>query len=418
MDISVIAIGDELLIGQVIDTNSGTIAKEINPYGWKIKNIRIVADNASDIKEAIQSAMNECDVILTTGGLGPTKDDITKQTLCDFFGGTLTYDKAVEANVLEVVAKRGLKINPLTAAQAYVPTSCKVIQNKVGTAPLMWFEKNGKVLVSMPGVPFEMEEMFHTEVFPMLRKHFTKDEVVEHKTFIVIDHSESVLAGKLTDFEENMPDDIHLAYLPKPGIIRLRLTGIGDNKEHIHNEIERLSEQLYSIVGENIICNSDKMPAEILGDILKEKGLTISTAESCTGGNIAHEITSIAGSSEYFKGSIVSYANETKMNLLGVPQETLETDGAVSEPTVIQMSQGVAKAINTDCSIATSGIAGPGGGTKEKPVGTVWIATTLNEKTEAKKYHFAGNRMRVINHASMMAELQMIKMLIRRSLQN
>ena len=280
MDISVIAIGDELLIGQVIDTNSGTIAKEINPYGWKIKNIRIVADNASDIKEAIQSAMNECDVILTTGGLGPTKDDITKQTLCDFFGGTLTYDKAVEANVLEVVAKRGLKINPLTAAQAYVPTSCKVIQNKVGTAPLMWFEKNGKVLVSMPGVPFEMEEMFHTEVFPMLRKHFTKDEVVEHKTFIVIDHSESVLAGKLTDFEENMPADIHLAYLPKPGIIRLRLTGIGDNKEHIHNEIERLSEQLYSIVGESIICDSDKMPAEILGDILKEKDLTISTAES------------------------------------------------------------------------------------------------------------------------------------------
>ena len=394
MDISVIAIGDELLIGQVIDTNSGTIAKEINPYGWKIKNIRIVADNASDIKEAIQSAMNECDVILTTGGLGPTKDDITKQTLCDFFGGTLTYDKA------------------------YVPTSCKVIQNKVGTAPLMWFEKNGKVLVSMPGVPFEMEEMFHTEVFPMLRKHFTKDEVVEHKTFIVIDHSESVLAGKLTDFEENMPADIHLAYLPKPGIIRLRLTGIGDNKEHIHNEIERLSEQLYSIVGESIICDSDKMPAEILGDILKEKDLTISTAESCTGGNIAHEITSIAGSSEYFKGSIVSYANETKMNLLGVQQETLETEGAVSEPTVIQMSQGVAKAINTDCSIATSGIAGPGGGSEEKPVGTVWIATTLNGKTEAKKYHFAGNRMRVINHASMMAELQMIKMLIRRSLQN
>ena len=176
----------------------------------------------------------------------------------------------------------------------------------------MWFEKNGKVLVSMPGVPFEMEEMFHTEVFPMLRKHFTKDEVVEHKTFIVIDHSESVLAGKLTDFEENMPADIHLAYLPKPGIIRLRLTGIGDNKEHIHNEIERLSEQLYSIVGESIICDSDKMPAEILGDILKEKDLTISTAESCTGGNIAHEITSIAGSSEYFKGSIVSLRQRDK----------------------------------------------------------------------------------------------------------
>ena len=230
MEVSVIAIGDELLIGQVTDTNSGAIARELNPDGWSIKSIRTIADNTDEILKAVDAAMHETDVVLTTGGLGPTKDDITKPALARYFGGEMVYDKEVERNVLEVVRKRGLKINPLTAAQAYVPSSCRVIQNKVGTAPIMWFEKEGKVLVSMPGVPFEMEEMLHSEVFPQLKRRFMKDEAVEHRTFIVEGYSESVLAGKLEEFESQIPEGIHLAYLPKPGIIRLRLTGTSRDK--------------------------------------------------------------------------------------------------------------------------------------------------------------------------------------------
>ena len=411
MDVSVIAIGDELLIGQVVDTNSGTIAREVNPDGWCVKSVRIVADNAGEILKAVSSAMQETDVVLTTGGLGPTKDDITKQTLARYFGGEMVYDKDVERNVLEVVRKRGLKINPLTAAQAYVPSSCKVIQNKVGTAPIMWFEKDGKVLVSMPGVPFEMEEMFHTEVFPRLKERYMKDEAVEHRTFVVTGYSESVLAGRLEQFENDMPEGIHLAYLPKPGLIRLRLTGINRDGELLHRQMDMLSEKLDGIIGGNIISKEDKMPAEILGDILRGRGLTLATAESCTGGNIAHEITAVAGCSEYYKGSVISYSNSVKINQLGVDKNVLETEGAVSEPVVRAMAEGVAGLLQTDCAIATSGIAGPGGGTPEKPVGTVWIAVTAYGKTVSRMHHFAGNRQRVINHATMIAEIMLIEML-------
>ena len=247
MEVSVIAIGDELLIGQVVDTNSGVISREITPDGWTVRSTRAVGDNAEDIKRAITQAFEQTDVVLTTGGIGPTKDDITKQTLCDYFGGELVYDTAVEKNVLEVVAKRGLKINPLTAAQAYVPSSCSVIQNRVGTAPIMWFEKEGKVLVSMPGVPFEMKEMFTTEVFPRLKQRFQSDIAVEHRTFIVINYSESVLAGKLEKFENDLPGNIHLAYLPQPGIIRLRLTGTDTDKARLSDTLDSLSAQLDDI---------------------------------------------------------------------------------------------------------------------------------------------------------------------------
>lgn len=411
MEVSVIAIGDELLIGQVTDTNSGAIARELNPDGWSIKSIRTIADNTDEILKAVDAAMHETDVVLTTGGLGPTKDDITKPALARYFGGEMVYDKEVERNVLEVVRKRGLKINPLTAAQAYVPSSCRVIQNKVGTAPIMWFEKDGKVLVSMPGVPFEMEEMLHSEVFPQLKRRFMKDEAVEHRTFIVEGYSESVLAGKLEEFESQIPEGIHLAYLPKPGIIRLRLTGTSRDKEWLENQMEELTIKLESIIGDNIISEEDKMPAEILGDLLRSRKLTVATAESCTGGNIAHEITTVAGCSDYYKGSVVSYANSVKENQLGVSRGILESEGAVSEPVVRQMAEGVTALLQTDCAIATSGIAGPGGGTTEKPVGTVWMAATANGKTVTRVQHFAGNRQRVINHASMIAEIMLIDLL-------
>lgn len=275
----------------------------------------------------------------------------------------------------------------------------------------MWFERDGKVLVSMPGVPFETEEMFRTEVFPQLRERFDVSFAVEHRTFVVVDHSESVLAGKLADFEQALPSEVHLAYLPKPGMIRLRLTGTGDDRDRVVALLDEQGRKLHDIVGESIVCDSDKMPAEILGDMLRSRRLTVSTAESCTGGNIAHEITAVAGSSDYYIGSVVSYANAVKTDVLGVDAEALARVGAVSEEVVRGMVDGACRLLGTDCAIATSGIAGPSGGSADKPVGTVWIATRAGDNVEAKEYHFAGNRSRVINHATTISLIQLIKML-------
>ncbi len=400
MDISIIVIGDELLIGQVTDTNSGWIARHITPYGWKVKTVRVVTDDADDIKHAIGEAFAQTDVILMTGGLGPTKDDITKQTLCDYFGGDLVLDEATRQNVNMIFEKRHLVMNELTARQAMVPTSCRVIQNEVGTAPLMWFEHDGKVLVSMPGVPHETETMMERAVIPQLIKHFNSNVDIEYRTFVVIDYTESALAGKLDVFERNLPPHIHLAYLPRPGIIRLRLSGIHPDKQLLEADMARQSALLHEILGEAIICDGDHTLPEIIGNMLKQKGLTLSTAESCTGGNIAHVITEVPGSSEYFVGSVVSYCNRVKHDLLAVPQEVLDTAGAVSEPTVAQMVRGVSSLLSTDCAVSTSGIAGPGGGTAEKPVGTVWMAAKCGNEVATFCGHFPGNRSRVIDRAT------------------
>lgn len=411
MDVSIIAIGDELLIGQVVDTNSGWIARHLNPLGWNVKSVKVIGDDSEEIFKAIDEAFSQTDIVLTTGGLGPTKDDITKPTLCRYFGGELVLDKEVEKNVLEVLEKRHLKINTLTAAQAYVPSSCRVIQNKVGTAPIMWFEKNGKVLVSMPGVPFETEQMMEREVIPQLLVHFSADDHIEHRTFVVIDYMESLLAMKLDDFEKRMPSYIHLAYLPKMGVIRLRLTGCSKDAELIKCDMERLSKELHDILGDSIVADEDKTMAAILGDYLRERGLKVATAESCTGGNIAHCITEVAGSSDYYVGSVVSYCNSVKQRVLNVPQEVLESVGAVSRPTVEQMARGVSELLGTECAIATSGIAGPGGGTPEKPVGTVWIAVKCGETIESKCCQFPGTRDRVIDRATTTALTMLLKLL-------
>ena len=323
MDISIIVIGDELLIGQVTDTNSGWIARHVNPLGWNVKSVKVIGDNESEILKAIDEGFAQADLVLTTGGLGPTKDDITKEAMRKYFGGSMVYDTEVEKNVLEVVEKRHLKINDLTAAQAYVPSSCRVIQNRVGTAPIMWFEREGKVLVAMPGVPFETEQMMEREVIPQLMHHFCSDEHIMHRTFIVIDYSESALAMKLEQFENGIPESIHLAYLPRPGIIRLRLTGRSADGDKLAADMDRLSSQLHDLLGNSIISYEDKPVAAILGDMLRERNLTVSTAESCTGGNIAHEITEIAGSSDYYVGSVVSYSNEVKQSVLGVSPSVL-----------------------------------------------------------------------------------------------
>lgn len=416
MKVSIIVIGDELLLGQVTDTNSGDIARHIAPYGWEVNDVQTVGDEAGEIRLAIDRAFELSDVVLTTGGLGPTKDDITKTVMCDYFGGELKEDPEVLANVLDVVSRRGFKINKLTAAQAIVPTSCRVIQNRVGTAPIMWFEKDGKVLVSLPGVPFETREMFTTEVFPQLCEKFRTDVDIEHAVLMVTDYTESGLAEKIAPWEEALPEYLHLAYLPKPGLIRLRIDGAHRDKDFITAEVRRAAGELVEMLGDAVIATDDLTPAEILLRRCRERGLKLATAESCTGGNIAHEITLIAGSSDVFAGSVVSYSNEVKMRVLGVGAETLEANGAVSLPVVREMAEGALRAIGAQVAVATSGIAGPGGGSEEKPVGTVCMAAavvTPDGRTlcETETHHFPGNRRRVIEASTTRVLIKAIKLL-------
>ncbi len=408
MTTSLIVIGDEILIGQVIDTNSGDIARILEPYGWHVNDVQVVGDDASQILSAIERAFESSDVVLTTGGLGPTKDDITKATLCNYFGGELYVNAEVLENVKKVVAKRGLKLNDLTADQAIVPSSCQVIQNRVGTAPLMWFEQDGKVLVAMPGVPFEATQMMREAVLPKLLEKYHSDVVIAHRTLLIIDWSESRLAMEICDWEDALPPYIHLAYLPKPGLIRLRLDGYHHNGTFINQELDRYKNELIERFSNNILHDEDLALSEILLNHLNRLNLTVATAESCTGGNIAHQITSIAGSSSAFMGSIVAYSNDVKHRVLGVRKETLEAYGAVSIPTVEEMAQGVCDTIGSDCSIVTSGIAGPTGGTPDKPVGTVCIAVKTPRGIISAIHHFPGNRSRVIDRATTTAIISLI----------
>ena len=403
MNISIIAIGTELLIGQVIDTNSGDIATRFAPYGWNVNDIQVVDDNAFQITRAVDRAFESSDVVITTGGLGPTKDDITKATLCDYFGGEMREDPSVLENIKQVFAKRGLTLNDLTSRQAIVPTSCKVIQNTVGTAPIMWFEKEGKVLVAMPGVPFETREMLDSAVIPALLDRFKSNVSIEHRCVLVTGYTESLLAMTISDWEESLPDFLHLAYLPKPGLVRLRIDGTHHDKDYLINEIDRRHAELCRILGDHVLCDRDIPLEKLLLDELRARDLTISTAESCTGGNIAHMLTSIPGCSEMFNGGVVAYSNPVKESILGVSPKTLEKVGAVSEEVVREMVEGACKAFNTDCAIATSGIAGPSGGTEEKPVGTVCIGIKTPDGTVSRRYHFPGSRQRVIERASMTA---------------
>ena len=387
MKYSIIAIGDELLIGQVTDTNSGWIARHMTPRGWEVNTVQVVPDDAEQIALAIDRAFAQTDVVLMTGGLGPTKDDITKPTLCRYFGGEMVLDEAVEANVRQVMERRHLKLNEYTRLQAMVPSSCRVIQNEVGTAPLMWFERDGKVLVSMPGVPFELQGMMERAVIPQLLARFNDGEDIEFRTFVVTGIIESALAMRLDEFERNMPHGIHLAYLPEGGIIRLRLTGSSTDARQINDDMERLSRELHEILGGHIIADGDKRLPEILGDRLRERGLTLATAESCTG------------------------ANEVKMSLLGVSEQDIIDHGVVSEPVVRQMAEGACRAIGTDCAIATSGIAGPGGGTPTKPVGTVWMAAKCGDKVVTQVKQLPGDRDRVITRATLEAQLLLLSLL-------
>ena len=397
MKTTIIVIGDELLIGQVTDTNSGMIARLMAPHGWEVEQVMTVADDREAIREAVGRALDSTPVVLTTGGLGPTKDDITKAVLTDIFGGELREDPDVLANVREVVERRGLKLNDLTAAQAIVPTSCRVIQNRVGTAPLMWFERtDGHILVAMPGVPFETREMFSSAVMPMLLQRFPSPDHIEHRTLVLADISESALATRLAPWESALPPYAHLAYLPKPGVVRLRIDGRHTDAGFLKKEIDRLADELALLAAGNLMCRGDITPARCLLDMLVERHLTVGTAESCTGGNIAHTITAEPGSSAAMLGGVVSYSNDVKRRLLEVSEASLEAHGAVSIPVVKEMASGARKALGCDIALATSGIAGPGGAVPGKPVGTVCIAVATPWGLWADTFHFPWTPERVI----------------------
>ncbi len=406
----IISIGDELLIGQVINTNASWMASLLNRNGIKIKQIKAIADDKNDIIQAIDQAFLSADIILLTGGLGPTKDDITKTTLCEYFDTHLVFNELVFSRIKELFRLRNFKVADVNKAQAELPESCLALKNSNGTASGMWFEKDNKVLISMPGVPFEMKPMMENEVIPRLRDKF-KTPIIIHKTIMTQGIGESVLAEKIKDWENALPANIKLAYLPQPGIVRLRLSASGENQEKCEERIADLIHHLNKLIGEYIFAYDDILLEETLGKTLKEKHKTISTAESCTGGYIAHLLTSIAGSSAYFKGSAVTYANEIKENILGVSADDLENFGAVSKTVVEQMALGARRKFGTDYALATSGIAGPDGGSQEKPVGTTWIALAGPEGVFAKKYHFGEHRGRNIRRAALSAMFTLQKTL-------
>ncbi len=395
---SIITIGDELLIGQTIDTNSAFIAQELNKIGVWVKRRLAVGDVYDDIWQALDEESKQSDIIIITGGLGPTADDITKPLLCNYFGGNLVVNEKVLAHVkylFEIVFRRPGPMLERNLKQAEVPDVCTVLHNARGTAPGMLFKKDGKVFISLPGVPHEMKGLIVNEVVPYLLSAFTMPAIV-HRTAFTFGQGESMLAELLKDFEVSLPSHIKLAYLPNYGMVKLRLTSQGDNKEEVEKELTPYFEKLQELVKEYLVSNEDEGLETVIGKILKAKGKTMATAESCTGGYIAHLITSIPGSSAYYKGTLVSYANEVKENVLGVKKETLKNFGAVSEETVKEMVKGTITALDVDFALATSGIMGPDGGSGEKPVGTVWIAAGNTEKVETLKLNLRFDRQRNI----------------------
>lgn len=410
---AVIIIGNEILLGRVTDTNSGFIARTLDPYGISVDTIVTVGDDGAAIADAVRRLTATYPLVLTTGGLGPTKDDITKKVLCEIYGGTLRMDDAVLANVERVFAAKGLKMNELTRQQALVPTSCTVIQNTLGTAPIMEFRgADGHILVSLPGVPFETQGMLvNGGVAERIARELTPDVHTAHRTLLTYGITESGLAERLDSFENEMPATLRLAYLPDSPIIKLRLDAVGADSVSVNALVDEWFDRLRSQLGDLVFAIGEVSVEERLEQILRERGLTVGTAESCTGGNIAHRLTSVAGSSEVYNGSIVSYTNELKHTILGVSNESLEEYGAVSEAVVRQMAEGAARVLGTDCAIATSGIAGPGGGTPAKPVGTVWMAVTSPSGTVAECHRIPGNRARVIERATVTALLMLLKQL-------
>jgi len=409
--IEIINIGDELLIGQVVNTNASWMGQILSQNGFEVKRISSISDSREDIFQALSKASADVDVVLMSGGLGPTKDDITKKVLADYFESDCYFHEEAYQHIENLFASRGFKISEVNRNQANLPSKAKAIPNRNGTAYGMWFEENGLVVVSMPGVPFEMKTMMENEVIPRLRANFNPANYY-HKTIMTTGLGESMLAELIEEEESNLPDDIKLAYLPRPGIVRLRLSARGQDEQALREKVEEQVGKIESKLGLKIVFGyDDQQLEEAVAQILVHQKLTVSTAESCTGGTIAQMLTSIAGSSQYFHGGVVSYSNEAKIEILGVDAENIEKYGAVSEQVVRQMAEGAREKFHTDYAMASSGIAGPDGGTPEKPVGYTWIAVAGPVKTMALNFQFGEHRGRNITRSALSA-LNMLRRMI------
>ncbi|GAB5552681.1 MAG: competence/damage-inducible protein A [Saprospiraceae bacterium] len=412
MKVNLLTIGDEILIGQIVDTNSAWMAKQLNLIGAEVNYIYTIGDTEKDILSAIDQSFEHADVVLMTGGLGPTKDDITKKTIAQYFQVPLEFDQGTYDRILKLFERWGRSTTEAHRLQCYMPANATLLFNKMGTAPGMWFEKEGKVLVSMPGVPYEMKYLMEKAVIPKLQLQFPGSPIA-HRTILTVGEGESRIADRINDFEEALPSNIKLAYLPGLGRVRLRLTGRGTQQENLAKILDQEAQKLKAIIPELVFGEGQLQLEEVIGQMLLDRKLSISTAESCTGGYIAHLFTSIAGSSRYFQGSIVAYDNAIKKKLLGVNPVTLEEQGAVSEATVKEMVTGALQALETDIAIAISGIAGPGGGTPQKPVGTVWIAVGDGKHTETYLLSAGKDRIKNIQYSAIYALDQIRKFLLK-----
>ena len=406
MNAGIIIIGDEILIGQVVDINSSWISREMNKIGFRTETVITVGDDGKSISDAIDRCLEVADVVFMTGGLGPTKDDITKKVICEKFGTELVLNEAVLANVAEMLGRRGIALTENNRGQALVPATATVVNNAVGTAPGIMMEVpsnslpersrrvelvgRNKLLFSMPGVPFEMRYLMEHEIIPLIKKHYNLKPIF-HKTLLLTGIAESILAEKISDWEDSLAKNVRLAYLPAYSSIRLRLS-VYQPDDTTESYINAKVEELKKIVPENIIAYEDIKLEELVGKLLKDRHCTVATAESCTGGKVASLITSVSGSSEYYKGSVVSYCNEVKADVLGVSRADLEKYGAVSSTVAEQMASGVRKLLGVDYAVSTTGIAGPTGGSDEKPVGTVWIAVATPTRVVSRKYVFGKDR--------------------------
>ena len=404
----IISIGDELLYGQTLDTNAHWISHKLDEYNIKVFQRTTIGDDADQILNAFATAAERVDIVLITGGLGPTKDDLTKPLLAKYFGVGMVHHEEVLRDITLLFAKASREVTALNAQQADLPTNCEKITNPVGTAPGMWFYENNTVFVAMPGVPYEMKSIMTQGILPKLHEMFSKG-VLHHHIIKTIGITESSLSDLIEDWEVNLPKHIKLAYLPTKGQVKLRMTGSGDDLNTLKQEIDTLQMAIMPKIAKYVYGFGADSLEGVIGQLLNKNNLTLATAESCTGGYLAHMITSVPGSSRYFKGSVIAYSNEVKIAQLGVSTEDLKQQGAVSEEVAKAMAEGVRKELNADIAIATTGIAGPDGGTVEKPVGTVWIAYSDKHKTLAKKFNFSRDRTFIV-HWSALAALNMIRL--------
>ena len=394
MKAQIITIGDEILIGQILDTNSAWIAQQLNMAGIRVVEMRSVSDTREAILSALEAAQS-ADLVLLTGGLGPTKDDITKKVLAEFFGVQLAFHEATYKRIEDYFKMRSFTLTPAHREQCFMPENAEILRNDMGTAPGMWLQKNKTIYVSMPGVPYEMKHLVTERVLPKLRSDARLRPIL-HRTILTAGTGESVIAERLEDFEENLPNFIKLAYLPNLGVVRLRLTATGEDEAALNQLLDEKKAEIHRLVPDFVFGEEKQTLEEVVGQKLKEKGAMLGTAESCTGGYIAHKITSIAGSSAYFGGSVVAYSNQLKTKLLNVNPETINEHGAVSEATVKEMVKGALETLGADYAVAVSGIAGPGGGRPDKPVGTIWTAVGNRQEIKTKKLTLTKYRMRNI----------------------